>query len=282
MFKNPVVLGACVLIYLHLITACSVTDTQTPINPSTSSKQSIARELIAASSTNWRDTTQPIYVGVNGDHDWLQKALVAELNAKQYLVTNDAKAGRHLAVTSRDLGANGIHVSLTLEGNQSIERVFRFEPAYAFKPPIDTVSFHETFASATSVSNKNDARVNVSSKPRLTEPKEVPLTPRTVNQPANLPRASEPQDARQCTDVVLQQGSLKRNLIRILESCGWRLSDWPADLSRPHHELDWIVPDTQMLAFESLEGLLDALRSTFDLDIELHHGLKSVRIQTRD
>ena len=282
MFKTPVVLGACVLIYLHLITACSVTDTKTPINPSAFSKQSIARELTAAFSSNWLDTTQPIYVGVNGDHDWLQKALVAELNAKQYLLTNDAHAGRHLSVTSTDLGANGIHVSLTLEGNQSIERVFRFEPAYALEPPIDTVSFHETSASAALVSNKHEAQVNVSNKPRLAEPEEVPLTPRSVIQPPNSPALAKRLTSGVCTDFVLQQGSLKRNVTRILGSCGWRLSNWPADPNKPHHELDWLVPSTQILAFESLEGLLDALRSTFDLDIELHAGLKSVRIQLRD
>ena len=279
MFKTPVVLGACVLIYLHLITACSVTNTQTLAELSAASRQTIARELIAASSTNWRDTTQSIYVRVNGDHDWLRKALVAELNKKQYLLTNDAHAGRHLAVTSTDLGANGIHVSLTLEGNQSIERVFRFEPAYAFELPIDAVSFHEASAPATLVSNENDARISVSNKPRLAAPEEVPVTPLLADHPSNLPTASEPQDSIACTDVVLQQGSLKRNVTRILESCGWRLSNWPADPNKSLHELDWLVPSTQLLAFESLEELLDALRSTFDLDIELHHGLKSVRIQ---
>ena len=281
MFKTPVVLGACVLLYLHLIAACSVTDSQTPIDPSTSSKQSIARELIAASSTNWRDTTQPIYVGAGGDHDWLQKALVAELTAKQYLVTNNARAGRHLSVTSTDLGANGIHVSLTLEGNQSIERVFRFEPAYALEPPIDTVSFLEKSASATSVSNETEAPVNVSNKTRSAEPEEVRV-PRSANQPSSSPAATKRLISGMCTEVVLQQGSLKRNLIRILESCGWQLINWPADPNKPNHELDWLVPDTQKLAFGSLEGLLDALSNAFGLESKLNQDFKSVRVQTRD
>ena len=282
MFKNPVVLGTCVFVYLHLITACSVMNTQTLAELSTTSRQSIARELITAVSANSYDTTEPIYVRTDGEHDWLQKALVTELNTKQYLVTNEARAGRHLAVTSTDLGANGIHVKLSLDGHQSIERLFRFEPAYAFEPPIDAVSFHEASAPATSVSNENDARINGSNKPRLAAPEEVPVTPLSADHPSNLPTASEPQDSIACTDVVLQQGSLKRNVTRILESCGWRLSNWPADPNKSLHELDWLVPSTQLLVFASLEELLDALRSTFDLDIELQHGLKSVRIQLRD
>ena len=282
MFKTPVVFGAVIFAFLHLITACSVTNTHTPAELSTSQRLSIARELITATSTSWYDTTEPIYVGADEDHDWLQKALIDELNAKQYLVANNARAGRHLAVTATGLGANGIHVKLSLDGNQSIERVFRFEPAYAFKPPIDTVAFREVSATAAAASYESDTRTNVRNKTQLAEPEAVVAMPRAANQPANSPEAIEPRESSECTDVVLQPGSLKRNLTRILESCGWRLSDWPADSSRPQHELDWIVPNTQILAFESLEGLLDALRSTFDLDIERHHGFKSVRIETRD
>lgn len=282
MFKTAVVFGACVLIYLHLITACSVTETQPRIELSASSRQSIARELITAISANSHDTTQPIYVRADGDHEWLQRALVAELNKKQYLLTTDAKGGRHLDVLPTDLGTNGIHVSLTLDGNRTIERVFRFEPTHTFKSPIDSVSFHVVSATAESASHSSDTQANVGNETQSAHAETLVGTPRMKNPPTNLAKVNEPPDSMACTDVVLYQGSLKRNVTRILKSCGWQLINWPADPNKPHHELDWLVPGTQVLAFASLDGLLDALSNTFDLDVELNHRFKSVRIQVRD
>ena len=86
----------------------------------------------------------------------------------------------------------------------------------------------------------------------------------------------------ECSTALLQKGSLKQNLVRILQACGWRLVRWPADPKRPNHELDWLVPETQTLAFESLGDLVKALHVAFDLDIELDHSSKTVRIQSRD
>ena len=282
MFKNTVVLVAILFICPHLITACSVFAHEPLEDLAESADRAVAQELISASSSHLPDTSKPIHVALESSPDWLRNSVVRELIANQFTVASESSADHQLLVSATELGSNALHVSLALNNEQKIERIFRFEPTNTLERPLDRFvsqveSIHlddEPKPLATQVlepaSTASVEAVTTASRPPIQTPE--------VEASAS-PGAPTPTG---CADTVLQQGSLKQNLVQILQACGWRLVGWPADPKKRNHELDWIVPSTQTLAFESLDGLLHELRLAFNLEIELDHAAKTVRVQLRD
>ncbi|MCY4128840.1 MAG: hypothetical protein OXG15_06310 [Gammaproteobacteria bacterium] len=282
MFKTSVVLCAVLFTCLHLVTACSVLDPQSIHDIAESSKKTVAQELVAESSNHLANTTRPIYVQARSAPDWLRDALIDELTANQYFLAQDAVNARQLAAVATELGADALHVLLTVDDQQVLQRVFRFEPTVSHRvwnahiesddePTNFAARFNETSAPVTELPMRELASVDY-----------VPTPDSTVSSIPQPSTPNESSDSFECANAVLQQGSLKQSLIQILQSCGWRLALWPADPNKPKHELDWLVPSTQTLPFKSLEDLVQALRIAFDLDIKLNQNNKTVRVQLRN
>lgn len=282
MFINPVVIGVCGFACLHLITACGIIAPLSLDDLPESSRQAIARELVAASSNHWPDPSQPIHVEAKSKSDWLRNSVIRELIANQFTVASESSADHQLLVSANELGSNALHVSLALNNEQKIERIFRFErtntlerPVKRLDPQVESIHLDDRPKPLAAQVLEPTSKTSVEA---VTTASLLPIqTPEAET--SALSGAATPT---RCTDTVLQQGSLKQNLVQILQACGWRLGGWPVDSKKSNHELDWIVPSTQTLAFESLDDLLHALRVAFKLEIELDHAAKTVRIQLRD
>ena len=282
MFRTPVVLGAILFTFPHLITACSVFAHEPLEDLAESAGRAVAQELVSASSNYLPDTSKPIHVELESSPDWLRNSVVRELIANQFTVASESNADHQLLVSATELGANALHVSLALNNEQKIERIFRFEHTNTLERPVDRLD--PKVESIHLVDEPKPLAAQVLERTSTTSVEAVTtasLLPIQTPEPeaSGLPKAPTPTG---CADTVLQQGSLKHNLVQILQACGWRLGGWPVDLKKPNHELDWIVPSTQTLAFESLDGLLHELRLAFNLEIELDHAAKTVRVQLRD
>ncbi len=282
MFKNTVVLGAILFTCPHLITACSVFAYEPLEDLAESASRAVAQELVSASSSHLRDTSKPIHVALESSPDWLRNSVIRELIANQFTVANESNAYHQLLISATELGSNALHVSLALNNEQKIDRIFQFEPTNTLERPFDRLDSPVESIQLDDEPKPLAAQIleptSTTSVEAVTTASLLPI--QTLEAAASaLPGAPTPTG---CTDTVLQQGSLKQNLVQILQACGWRLSDWPVDLKKPNHELDWIVPSTQALAFESLDDLLHALRVAFNLEIELDHAAKTVRVQSRD
>ena len=282
MFKTSVVLCAVLLTCPHLVTACSVLDPQSIQELAESSRKTIAQELVAETANHLANTTNPIYVQARSAPDWLRDALMDALTANQYFLARDAVNARQLAAVATELGADALHVVLTVDDQQVLERVFRFEPTVSHRvwnthiesddePTNFAARFNETSAPVTELPMRELASVDY-----------VPTPDSTVSSIQEPSIVEESTVRSKCTNAVLQRGSLKRSLMNILQWCGWRLASWPADPDRPNHELDWLVPSTQTLAFKSLDDLVQALHISFDLDIKLNQSNKTVRVQLRN
>ena len=281
MFKETVVLGAVLFTLLCPITACSHVTPHSTVGLSHSTTRTIAQELANVSSSFFPDRSKSIHLRVVSDQKWLEDALVEEFTAKQHLLADTTLADHSLTIVATELSADFLQVSLTIDGNRSVQRLFRFEPIVAHKDRItpsetDFERLKTAFVSIPSETRQSDSTTS------QTLERESVLTPDSGSRSntATSPLAAA-TFSTECSTAILQKGSLKRNLVRILQACGWRLVSWPADPKRSNHELDWLVPDTQTLAFESLGDLVKALQLAFDLEIELDHSSKTVRIQSR-
>ncbi len=282
MFKYPVVLGAILLTCPHLITACSVFAHEPLEDLAESARRAVAQELVSASSSHLTGAPKPIHVAMESSPDWLRNGVVRELIANQFTVASESDSDHQLLVSAAELGANALHVSLALNNEQKIERIFRFEPTNTLERPVDRLDLQDESIHLDDEPKPFAAHVleptSTAAVEAVTTASLLPIqTPEA--EASALPGASTPSG---CTDTELQQGSLKQNLVQIFQACGWRLGSWPVDPKKPNHELDWIVPSTQTLAFQSLDDLLHALRVAFDLEIELDQAAKTVRVQLRD
>lgn len=282
MFKTSVVLCTVVFISLHLVTACSVLEPQSIHELAESSRKTIAQALVAEIADRLANSTSPIHVQASSAPDWLRNALIGELTANQYSLERDTVNARQLAAVATELGSDALHVAIVVDDQQVLERVFRFEPSVKgrasnalFEPDDERTNFAakslETSASVKELATRELASFD-----------HVPTSDSSVSSIPERSIQSESSDSFECVNAVLQQGSLKQSLFRILQSCGWRLASWPADPEQPNHELDWLVPSTQTLAFTSLEELVQALRRALDLDIEINEPFRTVRVQLRD
>ena len=282
MFKTPVVLGAILFMCPHLMTACSVFAHEPLLDRAESARHAVAQELVSTSSSHLLDESKLIHVALESSPDWLRDSVIQELIANQFTVASESNADHQLLVSATELGANALHVSFTIDGEQKIDRIFRFEPTNTLERPVDRLD-----PQVESIHLDDEAKPLAARglEPTSTTAVEAVKTASPIHiqipeaEASALPRAPTPT---RCADTVLQQGSLKQNLAQILQACGWRLAAWPGDTKKPNHELDWIVPSTQALAFESLDGLLHELRLAFNLEIELDHAAKTVKVQLRD
>lgn len=282
MFKTPVVLSAVLFASLYSITACSALVPQPQFGFPESLEHAIARELVVASADHLLNTSKPLYVKGTSDQNRLRNALIDELAANQHLLANDAVNAHQLTVAAAELGDDALHIAFAIDGLQIIERVFRFETGVA---PIATSALADSrgesrtiVAKAAKRSDGDDARTSQSVSVLDEE-----TTPSVVWAAASeTALVEESSDSPECTHTELQQGSLKQSLIHILHSCGWRLASWPADPDESDHELDWLVPNARILEIETFAELIQALRTSFDFEIELDDTAKTVRIQLRD
>ena len=282
MFKTPVVLGTLLLSHLHLLTACSAYGSPTLDSLPITSQHTIAQELVEAITPRWFDAKKPISMRVKSGQDWLRDGLVAELTANQYSVAQKSIDSQELEVTATRLGSNALHVSLTSDGGHNVERVFRFQPIADSRAPSVIVGSDSHPSFVDSVPDENDVPVGPTTTPMaakavVTQPLDVAASHERERSVA----ADSPVTER-CEVTEFQRGSLKQNLVESLTACGWRLVGWPADPDKPDHELDWLIPTTQELIFESVEELAQALRDAFDFEIEVNRTFKTVRILLRD
>ena len=282
MFKTTVVLGAATFLLLHLTTACNYVATQPLDDLSNSARLTIANELVAASSAYWSDKNRPVYVRVEPAHHWLQNELRDAFAANQYRLTNGPIVNHNLVAVATELGSDALRVSLTIDDQHQVERLFRFEHT-------DQNEVSDSFAEsdykrleATHFPIERRGWVEREASLPTEQPNEASPSRQVSPSAFNTSTHDEASDSGACTEAVIRKGSLKQNLVHIFQTCGWRLVDWPADPNRPNHELDWLVPSTQTLAFKSLGELFDALHIAFDLEIELNHSTRTVRIQSRD
>ena len=280
--QNPSCLGAILFTFPHLITACSVYAHEPLEDFAESAGRAVAQELVSASSNYLPDTSKPIHVELESSPDWLRNNVVRELIANQFTVASESSADHQLLVSANELGSNALHVSLALNNEQKIERIFRFERTNTLERPVNRL---DPQAESIKLDDEPKPLATQVLEPTSTTSVETVTTASLL--PIQTPEAetsalSGAATRTRCTDTVLQQGSLKQNLVQILQACGWRLGGWPVDPKKPTHELDWIVPSTQTLAFESLDDLLHALRVAFNLEIELDFVANTVRVQLRD
>ncbi len=79
-----------------------------------------------------------------------------------------------------------------------------------------------------------------------------------------------------CTASTMQTGSLRRNVVAYLNSCGYRLGTWhPGD---ERNLVDWHIPVAYPLPTKTLVEFLTFLRSTYGLDGWLRPTDKTVDI----
>lgn len=281
MFKNTGVLSALIFASLHLISACSSLASQSINDFAASSRQMIARELAAASIAQRIDSSKPIYIQAKSNQDWLRKSLVDELTANQYVVASDPVSGQLMTVVATEIGHDALHVSLTLGDGPIIERVFQFERNVPRRASMGFFTADgEHFNSLASL-NTNDGWASVRNMPLATRAVRLPsLETATTLNPEDFGESVN-TSSDECPVASLQQGSLKRNLVQILQGCGWRLIGWPRDLGKPNHELDWLVPNTKSLSFKSLADFARDLEVTFTVEIELNESDKTMRVQLR-
>ena len=281
MFKKTVVLVAVLFTLLHPIAACSPVSSNSTVDLSKSNARTIARELANVSSRFFPNRSKSIHVRVVSDQKLLKSALVEELTAKEHLLVDTTLADHSLTIVTNELSSDFLQVSLTIDGDRSVQRLFRFEPIVRNKDPISPSESDVERLKTAFVSKWDKAHQSDSTTSQTLERESV-LTPDSAPQSdSRTSSLAAATFATECSTAILQKGSLKQNLVRILHACGWRLVRWPADPKRPNHELDWLVPDTQTLAFESLGDLVNALQFAFDLEIELDESSKTVRIQSR-
>ena len=281
MFKTSVVCGAVIFSCVHFATACSSVVSQSSAAPSESSRQAIVRELVATSSAYLPDRTAFLYIHLKTGEDWLRDALIDEFTAKQYLLSRELVADHHLSVLATRLGTDALHVSLKIDKHETVERVFQFEPTIAPERRNSLLDLRARRTLVESSSSESELPVHESIAERLSEPVHVVKSDVLQFAQPEVSNVEVSSDFDACPHLKLQRGSLKQNFNRILQACGWQLVSWPADPRTPGHELDWLIPDTQSLTLDSLEALIEALRTSFKLDIVLDRTFKSVRVQLR-
>ena len=282
MFKNTVVLGGAVFLLLHLTTACGYVAPQSRNDLPNSIRRSIANELVAASTPYWSNTKKPVHIQVVPDQHWLLAELHDVFTANEYQLVNEPVTNRSLVAVATEFGGNGLQVSITIDKEHTVERLFRFEHVDQREASNAFVESDHSRLEAMHV--PIERKVWVESGPGSPPEKHSQASSLNVETPHtfNATTQNDASVSAACLETVLQKGSLKQNLIQILQACGWRLVEWPMDPDKPEHELDWLVPITQTLTFESLNELTHALRIAFDLEVELDGSTKSVRIQSRE
>ena len=281
MFKTSVVSLAIQFAFAQLITACgfSVPDSQTDLP--LSHQRAIAQELVNVGTDHLEDVSGAIYLYSTSGNDWLQVALTNELVERRYRISDDPNSSRRLAIDATRVGTDSVHVSLAFDNDHVVRRLFQFD-----QPNDSDRAFHVDHLSDARTSyfpvrgNERAATKNTA-KPDLSDMARTPIQPASLVHKQKVVARLNPPAKRGCLVPVLQQGSLKRSIERILTTCRWQLTAWPKDPTKPNHELDWLVPTTQRLELSSIEDLVEALRGAFDLDIELNHTAKTVRVQLR-
>ena len=275
MFKTPVVLCAVPFSCLHLIVACSVLAPPPLDHFAATSSRAIVQELFEASRDHFPDRSTPIFVQAESAPNWLRNALIDELITNQYPIANETINSRQLTVSATKFGTNALHITLSVDGHQTTERVFRFEHD---EPVTRSNSIEDRFAKVSTTLESNAQKGALA----VRQPIETLSMDRSVVPQPEPSITDKAPDSVACTNAVLQQGSLKKSLIQILQRCGWQLASWPVDPQKAGHEIDWLVPGTQTLSFKSLEELVRALRIAYDLKIEFNDLTRTVKVQLRD
>ena len=277
MFKTSVVSVTFYFACALLITACgfSVPDAQTDLPVAL--KQAIAHELANASTRHWQDETGAVYVHSTPRSDWVREALTNELATRHYIVSGDPNEERQIEVATTNVGPDSVYVSLKIDKVRTLDRLFHFERSQ----PSDAARHRDLTNDDRDHSLPARQEVEAPVRQR-TEPPRAPVEVTEAPQVSSFQTSNpDPVAVLKCGPAVLHQGSFKQSLQRILDTCGWHLAEWPGDPAKPNHELDWLVPTTQSLEFTSIEELVQALRVSFDLEIDLNRAAKTVRIQLR-
>ncbi|MCY4096311.1 MAG: hypothetical protein OXG05_14445 [Gammaproteobacteria bacterium] len=275
MFKTPVVLCAVPFSCLHLIVACNALAPPPLDDFAETSSRAIARELFKASRDHFPDRSTPIFVQAESAPNWLRNALIDELITNQYPLASETINSRYLTVSATKFGTDALHITLAIDGHRAIERVFRFKRDESVAQPN---SIEDRFVSVSTLRESNAQKEALA----LSQHEETRSMGRYASPQPDPSIVGTAPDAVECTSAMLQQGSLKKSLVQILQRCGWQLASWPVDPQKAGHEIDWLVPGTQTLSFKSLEELVRALRIAFDLKIEFNDLTRTVKVQLRD
>ena len=279
MFKNPVVLAVLYFLCAQLISACGSLASDSPTDLPYSLKRAIAVELANASAIHWEGKSGAVYVHSPSHDEWLREALTDELVSRRYAVSTDPSTERQIEVTVTNVRPDSVYVSLTLEDDHALDRMFHFERV----DPSD-VTFHidqsnDALKGYLPVRREAQSPIHGRTTPPLAEEWGTASQETLIALPSVRQSPQKLASTHECGPIVLTQGSLKQNLKRILNACGWELVEWPQDHSKPNHEIDWLVPTTQSLDIASIEGLAKALRIAFDLEIDLNKTAKTLNIR---
>ena len=242
-------------------------------------KRTIAIELVNASAIHWEGKRGAVYVHSPSHDDWLREALTDELVSRQYAVSADPRTARQIEVAVTNVRPDSVYVSLMLDNDHALDRMFHFERV----DPSD-VAFHidrssDALKGYFPVHREVQSQVPDRSTPPLAAVADIASQKTLIAQPAVRRSPQTHANKLACGPVALTQGSLKQNLKRILNTCGWELVEWPQDHSKPNHELDWLVPMSQTLEITSIEVLAHALTVAFDFEIDLDHEAKTLSIR---
>ena len=269
-------------VFATVTSACSISLPVHDAAPSVATQQAFVRDLVNAVTVRLNPVKRPLYLHPMPKHEWLHDGVVRELRSRGFEVKTRLEGALALNGVVAQLGSGTLHVNLTIEPDIYIDRLYRFEPV---------------MASAVRRAPKNSASVTSRPGEVYSDVKSsnfarefVPRKSVKSADPINLPTLAhlEPIQARNigtrtlCEISEFQPGSLKQNLARILESCGWRQASWPADPANSDHELDWVVAQTRPLSMQSLEALVTALERTFKLKVDLDPTTKTARFELRD
>jgi len=81
-----------------------------------------------------------------------------------------------------------------------------------------------------------------------------------------------------CGPVVLARGSLRANIERLVEECGYSMGRWPDE--EGSRTVDWIVRKAHTVTTEaSVQGLLNLLRDTYGIESDLRQQTKTIHFR---
>ncbi len=102
-----------------------------------------------------------------------------------------------------------------------------------------------------------------------------------VREPSMPPPAQKTSDLSTqptCGPVVLERGSLRANIERLVEECGYSMGRWPDE--EGSRTVDWIVRKAHTVTTEaSVQGLLNLLRDTYGIESDLRQQTKTIHFR---
>lgn len=297
MNKRTVIHGLVMVVSAVALSGCTVLHVVRQSHPPVPVQTAIGADVADALAKSWSRNPTAFFVQPLRDFPALHTTFIDGLRNEGIAVTNSVGDAANVDLAVVAPNPNTVHVNVAIDGVLVIDRMYRATRAVAAnahayvrpQPKQNTIGSKSTQQPASSPSEVNVAQTE--RQPDIPTPATVPAPveithPRPDAISAQIAKSiniSPPQQPTHvdCGAMSLRPGSLKRNVIRILQQCGWTLTGWPADPAHADHELDWVVPVPRSLEATTLEAFVALLERTFRFNVALdrksHTAVISVR-----